>query len=439
MKTKFYMIATAIVAMAMTSCEDMGEKDLYDPSKLGEVLQEEYNQAFSKEFGEIPADQSWDFYAQVFQDKATKGTRAGGDVVVTPTSQPTDLDFSVWQTMLKKETDNREIGTRDFSLVSNGPFKVYAVWFAGYFEAYSQYKFELGVYVDGQRHKIFNGCGKDRSDPVYQLNPEMAAEVDIPRGKSFQFYLRYEQLQHEYVAFSGPGESSSAPIAPYAPVYSYGNASLWYSDMVTADKQMMVIGFEDKMRMDWKPLGKETPDCNDVILYIEGSPNLPMTEAKRFMCEDLGTIGDFDFNDVVFDIRPFGSNKAEVILQAAGGTFPINLYVAGNDLGEVHELLGVEVGTMVNTGMATAEPYKTITPVPDDFDLTMFNDVKLLVTNSDASTYWINYSGTGQAPSFIATPIDTKWAKEKINIKKGYPLFFSANWYQTPIDEFLYK
>lgn len=442
MTKKLYIFATAMVAMAMASCSDMGEKNLYDPDLQDEVRKQEYNNAFINEFGEIPANQKWDFYASAIQE-IQGTTRADGEVVVTPIPQPTDMDFSEWQSMLAEDTDNSNVGTRDFTLISNGPFKMYAVWFAGVYEAFPQYRFEMGVVVDGEYKKVFDGKNKDRDlDPEFCFNPEFGAIVDIPKGKSFQFYIKYEALQHIFFGYSGPGTSSTEFGPAWSTLKSYGNASLLYSDNITEGKRTMVVGFEDKMRMDWTTNGgTQVPDCNDIILYIEGHPSLPVPESKRFLCEDLGAIGDFDFNDVVVDVQPgLDDNKAAITLHAAGGTMPINLYIAGQDLGEVHELLGVEKNVMVNTrpGGLTAAPYHTEITVPDDFNLTMFNDVKLLVTKGDGSQYWINYSADGSAPSLIATPMETKWMKETVNIKKGYPSFFTTKWYENSDPEFLY-
>ena len=87
--------------------------------------------------------------------------------------------------------------------------------------------------------------------------------------------------------------------------------------------------------------GEELPDDDDY-------------EEIRVIAEDL-TVGqstDFDFNDVVFDVRRYlvntkakhQKNDVEIILRAAGGTLP--LYVDGH---EVHNAFGVSVKTMVNT------------------------------------------------------------------------------------------
>lgn len=116
------------------------------------------------------------------------------------------------------------------------------------------------------------------------------------------------------------------------------------------------IGFEDWIDLDF----------NDVIIEVTGTgggtpipgDDIDEWEEIRVIAEDLsvGQNTDFDFNDVVFDVRCYTKTTSkhkkddvEIILRAAGGTLP--LYVDGH---EVHEAFGVDVSTMVNTGAQAA-------------------------------------------------------------------------------------
>jgi hypothetical protein len=68
------------------------------------------------------------------------------------------------------------------------------------------------------------------------------------------------------------------------------------------------------------------------------------------MVEDLSAAedGDFDFNDVVFDVKFTSETTADVTLIAAGGTLPLT--VAGQ---EVHAKFGnYSTNTMINTNAA---------------------------------------------------------------------------------------
>ncbi|MBR0037302.1 MAG: DUF4842 domain-containing protein [Bacteroidales bacterium] len=144
---------------------------------------------------------------------------------------------------------------------------------------------------------------------------------------------------------------------------------------------------------------------------------------NRIMCEDLGSIGDFDFNDVVFDVE-FVDGNAHIILRAAGGTMP--LYIQGEgQVGvryEVHDQFGVDVKTMVNTGNGTV----TKDPVEIWLNgITSVDQIQVWVTNTKTDTQATYEVGAnkGEAPQKINVPSTVAWSKERVNIQKTYPKF----------------
>lgn len=165
---------------------------------------------------------------------------------------------------------------------------------------------------------------------------------------------------------------------------------------------------------------------NDWIIKI--SPGLlTKPEPVRIMAEDLGMIGDFDFNDVVFDVYIkyneywHGNDYAIVVLQAAGGTMP--LYV---DKHEVHEEFGVPTTQMVNTGNGSAQTNVVSRPIVVwSFTPKSANpkDIVIHVDNTKENlSYDIDYQ-VGKAPGKIAMPTTVNWSPECVNIKTTYPKF----------------
>ena len=157
----------------------------------------------------------------------------------------------------------------------------------------------------------------------------------------------------------------------------------------------------------------------DYIVKI--SPAVPFP-IKRIFVEDLGTIGDFDFNDVVFDCHihynPYwhGYDFGIIILRAAGGTMPLTI-----DGNEVHDLFRVPVDHMVNT-----ENKQELPPVIFRLkNITSANpkDIKIHVKNTvDYIEYDIT-SDTGEAPGKICIDKQVDWPYERQNIKDKYPKF----------------
>lgn len=150
-------------------------------------------------------------------------------------------------------------------------------------------------------------------------------------------------------------------------------------------------------------------------------------DRVRIMCEDLGSAtSDFDYNDIVFDIKFIkdGSKyKADIIIQAAGGTIPLT--IGGS---EVHSLFGVNVTDMVNTG---AGPNRD--PVKITVDLKGTNYANAWEAINDLPIV-VQYNGTpiqlttnpGSPAEMIAVPTSTNWSGERVSIKNTYPAF--AQW-----------
>ena len=147
-------------------------------------------------------------------------------------------------------------------------------------------------------------------------------------------------------------------------------------------------------------------------------------EEGLIICEDLGTIGDFDFNDVVFYAKVWESGMTEITLLAAGGT--LSLTVAGR---EVHEAFGVGQTTMVNTKESTGkgaekDPFYFIA----ENTYSSLIDIPVVVRTKDAAGNVTSYelsAEMGKAPQKICVPKGFKWCKEYKSLAEVYPGFKS--------------
>lgn len=188
-----------------------------------------------------------------------------------------------------------------------------------------------------------------------------------------------------------------------------------------------------------------------------------LIEQGRVFCEDLGRVSrnDLDFNDVVFDayiyevkeytkttVKKDGtvfsenevlnstSYKANIILLAAGGTYPLT--VAGK---EVHTELGasstnVIVNTCSSDEDAHGNPYINTSNAKDlgTFDgISSIKDIPVIVKYTD--TVHELTAEIGEAPQkFCVNSIGTKWPKELNKIKEAYLSF--ENWVNSGIVKF---
>ena len=143
-------------------------------------------------------------------------------------------------------------------------------------------------------------------------------------------------------------------------------------------------------------------------------------ESGRIFCEDMGSIGDFDFNDVVFDAYIYKSGRIEIDVLAAGGTLPIS--VAGN---------AVTLGKMTNTGVNVNKNIQHISVSAETAAAkgwTTLKSIPVVVTVS-ADQYNEDImlrSEIGEAPQKICLPVGTKWPDEYVDINAAYPNF--ENW-----------
>jgi hypothetical protein len=360
------------------------------------VLQEHaFEQNFIKEFGKPSATQTWDFYAQQMEALRQEAgtTRATQAITVTvdkTISQPTDDYFkNTVKTIgyaLEESTDNSNVGTNNYTLTSTGDFKIYAVRYAGAIEITQTrdnsnepyyYDLDFGLaYYDNENGDVnyggrvlvpifgpgfksgYNGAGDGDGNDSYG-NPGWAAEVTIPIGTSFHFYLKYTypfaagdmggqsypKHYQEEIFFSNESPSFIQRNGQPLTYNDYGGPStLLYSaervdETANMDEQVMMIGFEDAWghgtgngtKSNWFD-----KDFNDVVFLIEGK--LPIPTAKRFFCEDKNSF-DWDYNDVVFDVSNTG-----IVLRAVGGTLPVWLRVTDRRgvetvYGELHTLM----------------------------------------------------------------------------------------------------
>ena len=116
---------------------------------------------------------------------------------------------------------------------------------------------------------------------------------------------------------------------------------------------------------------------------------------------------------------------------------------------ELHAVLGVSVGTLVNTGRAKANPVVVYDgPKPEGFDFqtcsfvlgAMFKDDQKGIYENDY--YHIHIATAGQDPHGIVIPGKWQWPTEETCIKDAYPEFTTwandhtkyQDWYKHPVE-----
>lgn len=157
-------------------------------------------------------------------------------------------------------------------------------------------------------------------------------------------------------------------------------------------------------------------------------------EEIRIIAEDLtindaAGISDFDFNDIVFDVKRYTKGAkigtVEVILRAAGGTLPLYLSKIDPEW-EVHKLFGVVQSVMVNTNAVggASKPIVTKTLDAGTYSGTTIqeiaNSIKIIVTKNGENVELTAVKG--KVASKIAVGTDYDWCNERQDIDQKYSL-----------------
>lgn len=437
--------ATCLVALTVSSCSK--SSDLYDPSAAAaneKAKQEEafntkkteYATKFESTYGPVKSTQSWDFSMGV-----RLGTRAITEMTIQPVS---GLDFGASG---KQVTKNKSVYDAIEKLLPEGkkqtgepvvlvapecPFYVFPIST----RCANTYKMTLNLGFNKKNHTLYT------KDWVYY-------DVHYVNG----MYCGYKTVDM-------PGAYVEAPVGTAIEIYMAavnGNKSTWigtqngkaiYLDLPKDVKLELPDGITVSENAEIKFIGIEDgtdDDYNDAVLAIVGNPIAPTKTiisedqyvvntniTKRYMVEDLGAIGDFDFNDVVVDVtknitethkvtKENGEIKADevakteitekAVVRALGGTLDIALKIGDTTWSKSGN--GFTASTMYNTTKGSIDYDKTLAefavtgwdPNTDNIRVEVKGDPK-------AGDYQLAFPKTGEVPMIMAFDYEVKWANE---------------------------
>ena len=166
------------------------------------------------------------------------------------------------------------------------------------------------------------------------------------------------------------------------------------------------------------------------ISKTECSPGFTGSDPLyRVIAEDLSAseAGDFDFNDVVFDVVKAENGKTTLKLICAGGTLPLRVRGANEAEGvEVHSVFGEDAPTqgkyqMYNTGAGPDKPAEVFTV---DGEYTTPEQIKNIIIEVFKDNSWMELKATrGEAACKILVDDTFKPVTERRNIANEYKLF----------------
>ena len=374
------------------------EKDVY----TGVTQDQIYEQVFEKQFGQIAPTQTWGFNNKIVTRSADpRGNMWESEGYLVP------ADIT---------SDERETVLNVFNNVYTGECKSLIDWDCFFvqqvYKGDSEYIAGNGGKVIGSNHMDWLCTETDKQVQVVCWWPYEETVVTVPLYPDHIFDFNGSNSSD----YGGRMLMVNSNTNRFGYHESESNGVYWYFRMEKINGNYYV-------GLDYSAEGQNPNQqvqrdyiYNDWIIKVtpgKGTPVDPVVEEGRIICEDMGNIGDFDFNDVVFDAVIHESGKTEIILLAAGGTLDIS--VDGVNVGEV-------MGKMVNTGLTKVNTYYFESE-------NLYNnliDIPIIVTKTDAAGLVTSYELTaemGKAPQKICVPVTFKWCIEYKNIKDAYPGF----------------
>ena len=212
-----------------------------------------------------------------------------------------------------------------------------------------------------------------------------------------------------------------------------------------SDKNMVKnIGGRDYVFSDWIVTLTEANRVN--------IPTPPSDWDMRIMAEDLnakaedGDIenSDWDFNDVVIDVKFLGNDQVKICVVAAGGTLPLR--INGEDELEVHKLYGKATNIMINTCRTEAlqkkypnhyntSTYPEFTRTISGVDADNGRSIKLEVQKKlkSGELKWFEMEAKrGQPAAKFAVKTGVDYCNEREKISSKYSLF--GDWVENAGD-----
>lgn len=426
------ILFVGITALAMASCTH----DDYAPVSK----QEQYQAVFEKEFGTVNPNVNWGFTPQqvfTFDENGkligTRGANTEANQWYQYLTVPAPLTDAQKDVVRKWFQNNKNPQGLD---VNWSDFFVQQVYKGGTNPGSNSpeiyYTLKDGVQtqntVTGSNHMDWLACGSEESqykDHINNFNGGDAGDMNVGEGNN-KFHQDKIMYMHDYNTTCFGFHDS------YGQTYYYDSYVLIPGDIIDPIVAgMYFVGFDYKTAKNENGEIRVNPDgyYSDWIVRVVPGLNAPGT-AKRVMVEDIidsdlksVQTSDWDFNDAVFDVKfeynwKDGHNQkfAVITLHAAGGTKYLTIGGQGTNGKEVHEALGVETGTMVNTGNGATRPVAIFRiPVADNVDNANQIPVYVGAQVLDAKQ--------GQATQKLCVPTDVKWMKERVQFINSYDQF----------------
>lgn len=488
MSSKFTVLcATAMLGMTLASC---GEKDYFDP----DYSKKEFAQSFKQAFPSADLNQSWDFttpgstYASTRADITPQVSQSWYEV------EKGTIEF--FQKELEEGQNNRAKGNPFIMSVPNNGFGIVPIYQGGASWVWDMHMVieQSGVVLNDvkvwEKHRDLQCQIDDETLQKEAASENFATEFGFTRNaegwygtkQSFGFnpgnwWENYEygwntmhakNIRAKFIDFAnlpvganiyfylsvwGSQEDKDNGLSPMIQS-SLSNMMVALTDVprpsnVDEKNEVTIIGCEDNNGddSDW--------DMNDLVFMVVGYPDVPkpivieneqydeIVANKRYMVEDLGATNDFDFNDIVVDVKEVRTHKITI----TNGAKTNDEVVATKQLATVRAMGGtidftLKIGDTtwkksdnfdVKTMYSTTEDNIDFASGLSTFEVTGWepakNNISVTVDGRASSELSIEFPKTGEIPMIIAVNPTINWKGERVRVSERW-------WTEGPSNEY---
>ena len=453
MKVKMKKMVVMLTTVFMVACQST---DLFDEQAKERDTKAQYAEYFSKSYPDVTLNQNWDYSnkneayslpTSINRSAVTRATRGANYQLTAGGEYEVDNSTLTWmKEKLKDGKDNRSLGKPFYMKTPGNSFTIVPIY-----QGQASSVWELHAVIDGVDYKVWEKCQdvwvkkNENSDwqtvssvsntELYKSTDNVAAVKansytfeNVPVGVEMYFYLVVTKVTNSKYNYTVNSQMSSL-----------NGMMLSLNDCprpanIAEDNEVMIIGCED-VNDNAAQNVKSDNDMNDVVFMVYGKPEVPSTieitedmsiEKKvtvRYLIEDLGSVDDFDFNDIVVDVSevwtssPVYTNGVlsgwtdsdkhqEAIIRHLGGTLPFKLTIGSTELEEHEGVLGSD---------------------PDEkYEITGWDkdqhNISIMVKQSKNSTVYNNvqFPKAGEAPMIIAVDPTQEWMKERVSVPESW-------------------
>jgi len=394
-----------LIGMLLVSCHD--SVTTYSEQEIKEI---QYEQAFEKAFGKISPTQTWGFSSMTSRTITRSADPRGNMWAKEGYNVPADITSGELEAVLAVFSQKGEASYE--ALVDWDCFFVQQVYTGD------------SIYKDGYNQNVL---GSSKMNWLCAYDPQGHKEMVYGRPEyNWQptEIISHDDHVNDFNAatsndYGGRMLMVNSSTQRFGFSSSQDNGHIFYNFRMEKINGNYYVGldFEAAGQNPNEQVARDTIYDDWIVKIVPGKGiSDKVKEEGMIICEDLGTIGDFDFNDVVFYAKVWESGKTDITLYAAGGTLDVS--VAGVNVGEV-------MGKMVNTGLATVPEYTFV--ASNKYNSLI--DIPIIVSNTDEAGNVTSYALSaemGKAPQKICVPLGFKWCLEYKPLYEAYPGF--KNW-----------